>query len=108
MISSDQQQLLSLLDAYPEMQTEVAQALDLPSKEIGYRPETVEVFFEDVLVSIQDRHGSRDLEVPVDFQPKVIALYGDSELLLVQAEQQLILNRLPQSFESQWISYSRV
>jgi hypothetical protein len=99
----------NLLHHFPAIAKEIIEAKKLPAKPVDYQPVTVEIYFDDVL-AVKQINGviQHELPVPANYVPDVITLYGDDELLLVQADRQILFNRLPQNFEQQdWISYGK-
>lgn len=56
----------------------------------------VSVSFDNVLVYVQNNcQILKNLELSIFYKPKTITVYADREMLLLEFEQEVLLNRLP-------------
>ena len=98
-------QIREILVDRPDLIDTVLAAQDLPSKSWEYRPDVLAILFEGVLVAAyKERRKLFSLTLPADFAPEMIEIYGDEELLLVQASGQMLVNRLPDNVG--WTTYA--
>ncbi len=82
-----------LQNDFPAIAQEVSEVLakHVPSVPSQYRPEHLELYFDDVVIT-------ESLKLPINYHPEIITIYGDGELLLAFAYGALLLNRLPEKF----------
>lgn len=87
--------------------TQVIAALNWPIKSPDYQPIRLEVHFNSSLVLLQEsgRLVYQHAGFAPGYRPKILSIYGDSELLFVKAKDEILLNRLPQQFLQEWKHY---
>jgi hypothetical protein len=84
---------------------EVAAASHLPRKADGYHPTRLELYFDDVLAVVRESgETTHELQLPAQYRPEIITMYGDDELILAIAHTQVLLNRLPE-VQQEWQTY---
>jgi hypothetical protein len=77
----------------------------LPRKGEDYHPLRLEIYCDDVLAYIRESGRTiHELQLPAQYYPDLIAIYGDGELLLAVAHNQVLLNRLPEA-QPKWKTY---
>lgn len=105
--ASQQSHISALLPDHPVLVRAAIAALDQPPLHQDYQPSRLEVHFNGRLVLLQEA-GITSFEAigfAPTFRPKVIALYGDSELLFVRYQNEVLINRLPHLFTPGWTDY---
>ena len=99
---SQHSHIISALGDYPALARQTIASLELPVKPPDYHPSRLEVHFNGKLILLQEG-GSIVYEVSgfaPNYRPKVMSLYGDSELLFVRFQAEVLLSRLPQVYSS--------
>jgi hypothetical protein len=94
-----------LTSAFSAIAQEVAIASQLPRKADDYHPTRLELYFDDVLAVVREAgQTTHELQLPAQYRPDIITIYGDDELILAIAHTHVLLNRLPKA-QQEWQTY---
>jgi hypothetical protein len=77
----------------------------LPCKGEDYHPLRLEIYCDDVLAYVREFGKTmHELQLPAQYHPDLITIYGDDELIFAVAHNQVLLNRLPEA-QPEWRTY---
>jgi hypothetical protein len=84
---------------------EIDANVHLPRKGEDYHPLRLEIYCDDVLTYVRESgQTTHELQLPAQYYPDLITIYGDDELILAVSRNQILLNRLPEA-QPEWKTY---